>query len=138
MHERVRLELWGYAPDETLSNDLLIAEHYRGIRPAPGYPACPDHTGKATLWTLLQPDESIGLTLTESYAMHPAAAVSGLYFSHPKSRYFGTGKLGRDQLLDYAARKNVPLAEAERWLAAVLGYSPESLETDSPVSAAAD
>ena len=138
MHERVRLELWGYAPDETLSNDLLIAEHYRGIRPAPGYPACPDHTGKATLWTLLQPDESIGLTLTESYAMHPAAAVSGLYFSHPKSRYFGTGKLGRDQLLDYAARKNVPLAEAERWLASVLGYSPENLETDSPVSAAAD
>ena len=137
MHERVRRELWGYAPEEALSNEHLIAENYRGIRPAPGYPACPDHTGKATLWALLRPDETIGLQLTENYAMHPAAAVSGLYFSHPEARYFGTGKLGRDQLLEYAARKQIPLAEAERWLASVLGYTPDTPEAETPLRAVA-
>lgn len=129
MHERVRQEFWGYSPDEALSNELLISERYRGIRPAPGYPACPDHTGKATLWELLQPEKSIGLKLTESYAMHPAAAVSGLYFSHPDARYFGTGKLAYDQIADYAQRKGIGIKEAERWLSPVLGYTPTKPET---------
>jgi 5-methyltetrahydrofolate--homocysteine methyltransferase len=122
LHERVRRELWGYASDETLSNDDLIAERYRGIRPAPGYPACPDHTEKATLWQLLKPDARAGIRLTESYAMSPAASVSGFYFAHPEAHYFGTGKLGRDQIRDYARRKGMNLRETERWLAPVLGY----------------
>jgi 5-methyltetrahydrofolate--homocysteine methyltransferase len=122
LHERVRRELWGYAPDESLSNDDLIAEKYRGIRPAPGYPACPDHTEKATLWALLQPETRAGMHLTESFAMSPAASVSGLYIAHPSAHYFGTGKLGRDQVQDYARRKGMSLQEAERWLAPVLGY----------------
>ena len=125
MHERVRKEFWGYAPNENYSNEELIKEAYRGIRPAPGYPACPDHTEKGTMWELLQPDERIGLKLTESYAMYPTAAVSGWYFAHPQSQYFGTGKIGRDQVEDYARRKGWSLAEAERWLAPILGYDPD-------------
>jgi 5-methyltetrahydrofolate--homocysteine methyltransferase len=121
MHERVRKEIWGYAATETLDNESLIEERYQGIRPAPGYPACPDHTEKRLLWQLLQP-EKIGIQLTESCAMYPAAAVSGWYFSHPEARYFGLGQIGKDQVQDYARRKNMPLVEAERWLAPVLNY----------------
>ncbi|MFE8034977.1 methionine synthase [Thiohalocapsa marina] len=124
LHQLVRTRFWGYAPDEQLDNAALIAEKYQGIRPAPGYAACPDHTEKGTLWSLLQPDQRIGLTLTESYAMLPTAAVSGWYLSHPDARYFGTGKIQQDQVEDYAARKGLTLAEAERWLAPVLGYDP--------------
>ena len=124
LHERVRKEFWSYAPDERLTNEELIGEAYRGIRPAPGYPACPDHSEKAVLWALLEPDRRIGLELTESFAMLPGAAVSGLYFSHPEARYFGTGKIARDQVEDYAARKGWTLAEAERRLGPVLGYDP--------------
>jgi len=122
MHQRVRTELWGYSPDERLDNTALIAEQYRGIRPAPGYPACPDHTEKATLWRLLDVERNAGITLTESYAMLPTAAVSGWYFAHPEARYFAVGKLGRDQVEDYARRKGWRMTEAERWLAANLGY----------------
>jgi len=122
MHERVRKEFFGYAPDEDFSNEELIKESYRGIRPAPGYPSCPEHTEKATLWALIQPDKNASITLTESFAMYPAAAVSGWYFSHPDSQYFGTGKIGKDQVEDYAKRKDMTMAEAERWLAPVLGY----------------
>ncbi len=125
MHERVRKELWGYAPNENYSNEELIKEAYRGIRPAPGYPACPDHTEKGIMWELLKPDQSIGLNLTESFAMYPTAAVSGWYFAHPQSQYFGVGKIGRDQVEDYARRKGWTLAEAERWLAPILGYDPD-------------
>lgn len=124
LHERVRQEFWGYVADEQLSNEELIKEKYRGIRPAPGYPACPDHTEKATLWQLLQPDQRIGLSLTENFAMYPTAAVSGWYFSHPEAAYFGTGKIDRDQVLDYAARKGWTVDEAEKWLAPILGYDP--------------
>lgn len=120
LHERVRKEFWGYAADENLSNDELIKESYRGIRPAPGYPACPDHTEKATLWGLIDPDKHAGIILTESFAMLPAAAVSGWYFSHPQAQYFGTGKIEKDQLEDYAKRKDMAVAEAERWLAPIL------------------
>jgi 5-methyltetrahydrofolate--homocysteine methyltransferase len=116
MHERVRRELWGYAPDEVLSNPDLIAERYEGIRPAPGYPACPDHTEKGTLFELLEAESRAGIRLTESFAMWPGASVSGYYLWSPASHYFGVGRIGRDQLADYAARKQVPLAEAERWL----------------------
>ena len=129
MHERVRKEFWGYAADENLSNEELIKERYQGIRPAPGYPACPDHTEKGTLWALLQPDRHIGLKLTESYAMTPTAAVSGYYFSHPQSRYFGVGAIGRDQVEDYARRKGWTIDEAEKWLAPNLGYDPEDYNT---------
>lgn len=122
LHERVRKEFWGYAADETLDNDALIAEQYQGIRPAPGYPACPDHTEKATLWTLLDVEANTGMKITESFAMYPAASVSGWYFSHPDSRYFGIGRIARDQVEDYAKRKGMTVAEAERWLAPVLGY----------------
>ncbi len=123
LHEKVRRELWGYAPDEALSNEALIAEDYHGIRPAPGYPAQPDHTEKGTLFRMLDA-ERIGVRLTESFAMWPAAAVSGLYFSHPQSRYFGLGRIGRDQVEDYAARKGWPIEEAERWLSPSLSYDP--------------
>jgi len=116
MHERVRRDLWGYARDEALSNEELIAEKYLGIRPAPGYPACPDHTVKAPMFELLQTEE-IGMRVTESYAMLPASSVSGFYFSHPESKYFAVGKIGEDQLLDVARRRNVPREEVERWLA---------------------
>ena len=126
LHARVRRELWGYAKNETLSNDDLILEKYQGIRPAPGYPAQPDHTEKATLWSLMNVEEETGIQLTESYAMWPGAAVSGLYFSHPDSHYFGVGKVERDQAEDYARRKGWALEEAERWLAPVLNYDPVS------------
>jgi len=122
LHERVRQEFWGYAPGESLSNEELLREEYRGIRPAPGYPACPDHTEKGILWELIDPAGNAGITLTESYAMLPTAAVSGFYFSHPESRYFGTGKIGRDQVEDYARRKGMSIEETARWLAPVLGY----------------
>ena len=122
MHERVRKEFWGYAAAENLGNAELIREEYRGIRPAPGYPACPDHTEKGSLWSLIEPDKHAGITITESVAMLPTAAVSGFYFSHPEARYFGTGKLGRDQIEDYAKRKGMKIEEVERWLASVLGY----------------
>jgi 5-methyltetrahydrofolate--homocysteine methyltransferase len=121
LHKRVRREFWGYAGDEQLDNDALIKETYRGIRPAPGYPACPDHTEKGALFELLQ-CERVGIRVTESYAMHPAASVSGFYFSHPESRYFAVGKIARDQVEDYARRKGMPVAEVERWLAPYLGY----------------
>jgi 5-methyltetrahydrofolate--homocysteine methyltransferase len=122
MHERVRKEFWGYASAENLRNEELIKESYRGIRPAPGYPACPDHTEKGTLWELIDPVGNAGISLTESFAMAPAASVSGFYFAHPEARYFGTGKIARDQVEDYAARKGMSIEEAERWLAPVLGY----------------
>ncbi len=121
LHQRVRREFWGYAADETLDNDALIREEYRGIRPAPGYPACPDHTEKGDLFRLLDAAK-VGITLTESYAMWPAAAVSGFYFSHPESQYFAVGKIGPDQAEDYARRKRLPLPDIERWLAPVLAY----------------
>jgi len=122
LHQRVRKEFWGYASDEALSRDQVIAEKYRGIRPAPGYPAQPDHTEKGTLFKLLE-SERIGVKLTESYAMWPGAAVSGLYFSHPQSHYFGVGKIERDQVEDYAKRKGWSMAECERWLAPILNYN---------------
>ena len=125
MHERVRRELWGYAPKERLSAEELIAETYRGIRPAPGYPAQPDHTEKATIFRLLDAEAEAGIKLTESFAMWPGAAVSGLYFSHPESHYFGVGKVERDQVEDYAARKGWTIEETERWLAPVLNYDPK-------------
>ncbi|MBB3140902.1 methionine synthase [Halomonas organivorans] len=124
MHERVRKEFWGYAADETLDNEALIAEKYRGIRPAPGYPACPDHTEKATLFRLLDAEANTGLELTDSFAMWPAAAVSGWYFAHPQSKYFSTGKITRDQVEALASRKGMTLAELERWLSPVLSYDP--------------
>lgn len=122
MHERVRKEFWGFKSDEQLDNEALIDEKYQGIRPAPGYPACPDHTEKGLLWELLDVEQRIGMTLTESYAMLPTAAVSGFYFAHPESRYFGLGKITEDQVKDYAARKNWDLPMAERWLAPALSY----------------
>jgi 5-methyltetrahydrofolate--homocysteine methyltransferase len=126
MHARVRKELWGYARGERLSTDQLIAEEYQGIRPAPGYPAQPDHTEKATLWELMDVEKAAGITLTENFAMWPGSAVSGLYFSHPDSHYFGVGKVERDQAEDYAKRKGWTLDVAERWLAPVLNYDPVS------------
>jgi 5-methyltetrahydrofolate--homocysteine methyltransferase len=122
MHERVRREFWGYAPKEKLTGEQLISEAYRGIRPAPGYPAQPDHTEKATLFKLLDAEAQVGVKLTESFAMWPGAAVSGLYLSHPESHYFGVGKVERDQVEDYARRKGWPVEEAERWLGPVLNY----------------
>ena len=124
MHQLVRTEHWGYSKDEALDNEDLIAEAYSGIRPAPGYPACPDHTEKGTLFRLLAAEDRAGIELTESYAMRPAASVSGFYFSHPKSSYFGLGKIERDQLEDYAQRLGSEPAECERWLAPNLGYVP--------------
>ncbi|MCH1920779.1 methionine synthase [Shewanella sp. A3A] len=125
MHERVRKEFWGYAADENLDNEALIREKYKGIRPAPGYPACPDHTEKGLLWDLLKPNECIDLNITESFAMYPTAAVSGWYFAHPQSRYFGVTNIGRDQVEDYARRKGMSIVETEKWLAPVLDYDPE-------------
>ncbi|MDB5611895.1 MAG: methionine synthase, partial [Bradyrhizobium sp.] len=147
MHARVRREFWGYAPDEALKPDELLLEQYAGIRPAPGYPAQPDHTEKATLFRLLDAENTAGVKLTESYAMWPGSSVSGLYFSHPESFYFGVGKIERDQVEDYAARKGMTVAETERWLAPVLNYIPaqdqsaqdrrvkEAMPTLAPVSA---
>jgi 5-methyltetrahydrofolate--homocysteine methyltransferase len=136
MHARVRREFWGYAPDETLAPDQLILEQYAGIRPAPGYPAQPDHTEKATLFRLLDAEATAGVKLTESFAMWPGSSVSGLYFSHPESFYFGVGKIERDQVEDYAARKGWSVAEAERWLAPVLNYIPanDAMPTLAPTT----
>lgn len=125
MHQRVREEFWGYQPDEHLDNESLIGEKYVGVRPAPGYPACPEHTEKVTLWKLMDVKERAGIELTESMAMWPGAAVSGWYFSHPQSQYFVVGRMAQDQVADYAKRKGWTLAEAERWLAPNLGYNPE-------------
>lgn len=122
IHEKVRREMWGYAADEHLENEELIKEKYEGIRPAPGYPACPDHTEKRTLFTLLNAEENTGIHLTESFAMYPAAAVSGWYFAHPQSKYFPVGKIDKDQVHDYARRKGVSVEEMEKWLAPALGY----------------
>ena len=122
MHERTRREFWGYAPEERFTNDQLVREEYRGIRPAPGYPACPDHTEKATLWRMLDVEKTAGIRLTESFAMYPTAAVSGWYFSHPEARYYQVGRIDADQVADYAQRKGMALAEAERWLAPLIGY----------------
>ena len=128
LHARVRREFWAYAPDETLTPEDLIREAYDGIRPAPGYPAQPDHTEKATLFSLLDAEAQTGIRLTESYAMWPGSSVSGLYFAHPESHYFGVGRIERDQAADYAARKGWPLKEAERWLAPILNYEPTVME----------
>jgi 5-methyltetrahydrofolate--homocysteine methyltransferase len=128
LHERVRREFWAYAPDESLTNEQRIEEAYRGIRPAPGYPAQPDHTEKATLFRLLDAEKQTGVTLTESFAMWPGSSVSGLYLAHPESHYFGVAKIERDQVEDYAARKGMSVAEAERWLSPVLNYIPASVE----------
>ena len=122
LHERVRREFWGYEKSARFGVKGLVAEDYVGIRPAPGYPAQPDHTEKATLFKLLGGDKT-GVKLTESFAMHPASSVSGLYFSHPDSLYFGVGKIEKDQVEDYAKRKGMALSEAERWLAPILNYS---------------
>jgi 5-methyltetrahydrofolate--homocysteine methyltransferase len=126
MHERVRREFWGYVPEERFINDQLVQEAYRGIRPAPGYPACPDHTEKATLWRMLDAEKNTGIRLTESFAMYPTAAVSGWYFSHPEAKYFQVGRIDADQVADYARRKGVPVAEVERWLAPIVDYQPGS------------
>ncbi len=125
LHKRVRTEYWGYQPEEGLSNEDLIAEKYQGIRPAPGYPACPEHTEKDTLWDLLDVEAAIGIQLTESRAMWPGASVSGWYYAHPDSRYFVVGRIGKDQVEDYAKRKGWDLATAEKWLSPNLGYEPE-------------
>jgi 5-methyltetrahydrofolate--homocysteine methyltransferase len=130
MHQRVRKEFWGYATGETLSTRELVEEKYRGIRPAPGYPAQPDHTEKATLFRMIE-GERVGVKLTESFAMWPGASVCGLYFSHPEAHYFGVGKIERDQVEDYAARKGWSTREAERWLAPVLNYDPLALAREA-------
>ncbi len=125
LHQKVRREFWGYAADEKLDNDALIRESYQGIRPAPGYPACPDHTEKNLIWQLLDVENSTGITLTESLAMYPTASVCGIYFAHPEAAYFNVGQIGADQVSDYAARKQMPVQEVERWLAPRLNYEPE-------------
>ena len=122
MHERVRKEFWGYAADESLANEALIREAYQGIRPAPGYPACPEHTEKGLLWQQLNVERNTGICITESFAMLPAASVSGFYFSHPDARYFAVGKIDEDQVADYAKRKGMKLEDAKRWLAPNIGY----------------
>ncbi|HEY5604759.1 MAG TPA: vitamin B12 dependent-methionine synthase activation domain-containing protein, partial [Gammaproteobacteria bacterium] len=122
MHEKVRKEYWAYAASEALANDALIREEYRGIRPAPGYPACPDHTEKALLWKLLDVENKTGIILTDSFAMYPASSVSGFYFAHPEARYFAVGKINKDQVEAYAQRKGMSVEEVERWLAPILGY----------------
>jgi 5-methyltetrahydrofolate--homocysteine methyltransferase len=116
LHEKVRREIWGYAADEALSTEALIEEIYKGIRPAPGYPACPDHLEKPTIWKLLNVEQEIGVTLTESMAMWPASSVSGYYFGNPESKYFGLGKIKEDQVVDYAKRRNIPTETAVKWL----------------------
>ena len=125
----VRREFWGYAAEEKLTPADLIAESYRGIRPAPGYPACPDHTSKGPLFRLLDAERNADMRLTESFAMLPTAAVSGFYVSHPESSYFAVGKIGRDQVEDYARRASLSMSEAERWLAPALAYDPEPAAT---------
>jgi 5-methyltetrahydrofolate--homocysteine methyltransferase len=125
LHERVRAE-WGYGKDEHLSKEELIKEAYRGIRPAAGYPACPDHTEKQILFDLLAAEENAGIHLTETFAMWPGASVSGLYFAHPEAKYFGVGKIGRDQVSDYQQRKGMSLEEIERWLGPYLSYERDA------------
>jgi len=125
MHMRVRKEFWGYASDESLDSSELIKEEYKGIRPAAGYPACPDHTEKDQIWALMQVKENTGIWLTESKAMVPTAAVSGIYYGHPEAIYFGVGKINREQVEEYAARKGMSMQDAEYWLAPNLGYDPE-------------
>ncbi|MBK7959128.1 MAG: hypothetical protein IPK03_14175 [Bacteroidetes bacterium] len=122
MHAKVRKELWGFCKDETLNNEDLILEKYQGIRPAPGYAACPEHTEKRIIWDLMKVEETIGISLTESYAMFPAASVSGYYFANPESKYIGVGKVSKDQVADLAARKNMPVDVLEKWLAVNLNY----------------
>lgn len=122
MHERVRKEFWGYAADEDLTNEALIREMYQGIRPAPGYPACPEHTEKRKLFKLLNATENSGTILTDALAMYPASSVCGWYIAHPDSTYFGVGKIMKDQVEDYAARKGVPVQESEKWLRPQLAY----------------
>jgi 5-methyltetrahydrofolate--homocysteine methyltransferase len=122
LHHQVRTSLWGYAPDEAFDRDALLAERYRGIRPAPGYPAQPDHTEKRTLFSLLDAERQAGIVLTPACAMTPVSSVSGLYFGHPDAYYFGVGKIERDQIADYARRKTWSVQEAERWLAPILNY----------------
>jgi 5-methyltetrahydrofolate--homocysteine methyltransferase len=122
LHERVRKTLWGYAPDEALTNDELVREKYRGIRPAPGYPACPDHSQKPELFRLLNAGQNAGMALTESFAMIPISAVSGYYFAHPEAQYFGVARIGRDQVEDYARRRGIPIEQAEKYLRANMGY----------------
>ncbi len=131
LHERVRREIWGYAPEERKNNDELINEDYRGIRPAPGYPACPDHTEKATLWSLMDIEKKIGIKITESFAMYPTAAVSGWYFSHPDAKYFALGQIDIDQVQDYAKRKNMPLKDVLRWLQPNLGFDPDAMSLEN-------
>jgi 5-methyltetrahydrofolate--homocysteine methyltransferase len=133
LHERVRREFWGYAADEQLAKPELIAEAYRGIRPAPGYPACPDHRAKAALFRLLDAERNAGMRLTESFAMLPASAVSGFYLSHAQSSYFAVGKIGRDQVEDYARRSGTSVADAEKWLAPVLAYEPQAAALNAPL-----
>ena len=123
LHKRVRCE-WGFGRDENLSSEELISEKYRGIRPAAGYPACPDHTEKQRLWDLLDVEKNTGISLTESFAMWPASSVSGLYFAHPNSKYFAVGKIGEDQVVDLARRKGMTKGEVERWLSPNLNYNP--------------
>jgi len=125
LHEMVRRDFWGYAPDESLDKTDLISEKYQGIRPAPGYPACPDHTEKRLLFDLLGVPEQTGIQLTENFAMYPASSVSGYYFSHPESKYFGLGKIEKDQVEDYAIRKGLSLEETEKWLRPNLSYDPD-------------
>ena len=134
LHERVRKEFWGYAEGEGLSNEALIKEKYQGIRPAPGYPACPDHTEKQTLFGLIDAQSHTGVKLTESFAMWPAASVSGWYFAHPEARYFGVGRIGRDQVRDYAERKGMELVFAEKWLASSLNYEVSRAKRDAEKS----
>ena len=122
LHERVRKEYWGYAKQEALSTDQLIHEEYDGIRPAPGYPACPDHTEKKIIFDLLKPEKNVGIRMTESFAMYPASSVSGYYFSNSESKYFGLGKIEKDQVVEYATRKGMTVVEVEKWLAPNLAY----------------
>jgi 5-methyltetrahydrofolate--homocysteine methyltransferase len=124
MHQRVRTEFWAYAPDEAIADGDLLLETYQGIRPAPGYPAQPDHTEKETLFRLLNAERATGVKLTESYAMWPGSSVSGLYLSHPEAHYFGVAKVERDQVEDYALRKGMDIAAVERWLQPILNYDP--------------
>jgi len=131
MHERVRREFWAYVPDETLTPDERLAEKYRGIRPAAGYPAQPDHTEKATLFRLLDAEARLGVKLTESFAMWPGSSVAGLYLAHPQAYYFGVAKVERDQVEDYAQRNGMAIGEVERWLAPVLNYEPADYVRDA-------
>ncbi len=137
LHAKARREYWGYGKDEDLSNEELIKERYRGIRPAAGYPACPDHTEKDILWALLNAYDNTGMWLTESKAMVPTAAVSGVYFAHPEAKYFAVGKLNRDQIADYAKRKGMSVEEAERWLGPNLGYDPDEVQAGETAKEAA-